>query len=44
MTCRQSTLNKMTGFKAKIKSTTEQLTNTVAKWIAVECRALSVQS
>ncbi len=41
--CRQSTLDKMTGFRAKMsKSTTDKLTNPLAKWIAVDCRPLSV--
>lgn len=41
--CRQSTLDKMTVFRAKMsKSTIEKLTNTLAKWIAVDCWPLSV--
>uniref|UniRef100_A0A3Q3X9E4 HAT C-terminal dimerisation domain-containing protein n=1 Tax=Mola mola TaxID=94237 RepID=A0A3Q3X9E4_MOLML len=41
--CRQFTLDKMTGFRAKMsKSTTDKLTNSLAKWIAVDCRPLSV--
>uniref|UniRef100_A0A3Q3X9E9 HAT C-terminal dimerisation domain-containing protein n=1 Tax=Mola mola TaxID=94237 RepID=A0A3Q3X9E9_MOLML len=38
-----STESIMTGFRAKMsKSTTDKLTNSLAKWIAVDCRPLSV--
>ena len=39
----QSTLDKMTGFRAKMsKSTTDKLINTLAKWIGVDCWSFSV--
>ncbi|XP_062851037.1 E3 SUMO-protein ligase ZBED1-like [Trichomycterus rosablanca] len=39
----QPTLDQMTGFRAKIsKSTSEKLSNSLAKWIATDCRPLSV--
>ena len=41
--CCQSTLDKMTDFRAKMsKSSTDKLTNALAKWIAVDCWPLSV--
>ena len=41
--CRQSTLDKMTGFRAKMsQSTTDKITNSLVKLIAVDCRPLSV--
>ena len=39
----QPTLNQMTGFRARItKSTSEQITNSLAHWIALDCRPLGV--
>ncbi|KAL6483231.1 hypothetical protein MHYP_G00081030 [Metynnis hypsauchen] len=43
--CRQSTLDHMSGFKLRnkmSKSTSDKLTNSLARWIAVDCRPLSV--
>ncbi|KAL6460172.1 hypothetical protein MHYP_G00319310 [Metynnis hypsauchen] len=42
---RQSTLDRMSGFKLRnkmSKSTSDKLTNSLARWIAVDCRPLSV--
>ena len=39
----QATLDQMTGFRGKIsKSTSDKLTNSLAHWIAVDCRPLAV--
>ncbi|XP_034057937.1 zinc finger BED domain-containing protein 1-like [Gymnodraco acuticeps] len=42
-TLTQPTLNQMTGFRARIsKSTSEKITNSLAHWIALDCRPLRV--